>query len=78
MALQFSRGTGPVLPQAAANVSVWLMVVLPHVSLAVASPVAAGVVSLPHWTVVLAGQVIVGGVVSTVVMVWVQVLVLPH
>src|SRR5690242_14433904 len=67
----------PILPHAPTKLSVWLTVVVPHVSLAVAVPVAAGVVSPVHWTVLFVGHVMVGGVVSTVVIVCVQVLVLP-
>src|SRR5258705_1223508 len=68
----------PVLPQPGAKASVWLMATLPQVSLPVAEPWAAGVVSPVHSTVVLAGQVIDGLVVSTTVMVWSQVAKLPQ
>ena len=59
----------PVFPQAAANASLLETVTLPHASLPVAEPVVAGVVGSPHSTVTLAGQLIVGFVVSTMVIV---------
>ena len=34
--------------------------------------------AVPHWTVLLVAQMMTGGVVSTFVTVWLQVLVLPH
>ena len=64
----------PVLPQPAAKASVWLIVTAPHVSLPVAEPCVAGVVPPVHSTVVFAGQVIDGLVVSTTAMVWLQAL----
>src|SRR5260221_14408865 len=67
-----------VLLQAGAKLSVLATVVVPQVSEDVAVPVAAGLVSPVHSTVLLDGQVIVGGVVSTVVIVCVHVDLLPH
>src|SRR5439155_25109181 len=67
-----------VLPQPVTSVSVWLMAALPQVSLPVAEPWAAALVSPVHSTVLLAGQLMVGAVVSTTVMVWSQVLLLPQ
>src|SRR5437867_13066038 len=67
----------PVLPRPGAKASVWLMATLPQVSLAVADVGEGGVVSPVHSTVVLAGQVIDGLVVSTTVMVCTQVAKLP-
>src|SRR5207247_2096488 len=58
-----------VLPQPGTLVSLNVTVVAPQVSEAVAVPVAAGLVSPVHSTVAFAGQVIVGGVVSTTVIV---------
>ena len=50
-----------------------------QLSEAVAEPVLAGSVLSSHSTVMLAGQrVITGGVLSSTVMVWAQVLLLPH
>src|SRR5439155_10576561 len=54
------------------------MAALPQVSLPVAVPVAVGSVEAVHSTVLLAGQLMVGAVVSTTVMVWSQVLLLPQ
>src|SRR3989441_5947564 len=68
----------PVLPQPGAKASVWLMATLPQVSLPVAVPVAMGSVETVHSTVVLAGQVIDGLVVSTTVMVCTRFVVLPE
>src|SRR5436309_2221746 len=67
----------PVLPQPGAKASVWLIVTAPHVSLPVASPVAAGLVSPVHSTVLFDGTSRHGLVVSTTVMVWTQVAKLP-
>ena len=47
-------------------------------SVAVATPVAFVEVESVHAIVLLAGQVMTGGVVSVTVMVWLAVLVLPH
>ena len=47
-------------------------------SVAVATPVAFVEVESVHAIVMLAGQVMTGGVVSVTVMVWLAVLVLPH
>src|SRR5437762_14309078 len=57
----------PVLPQPGAQASVWLIVTAPHVSLPVASPVPAGLVSRVHSTVLSDGTVRPGLVVSTTV-----------
>ena len=58
-----------VLPQAATAVSVSVIAALPHVSLPVAVPVPAGLVSPVHSTVALGGTVRLGRVVSTTVIV---------
>ena len=58
--------------------SLKVMVVLPQMSDPVAMPVASGEVDIPHSTVASGGQTMAGGVVSTTVMIWVQVLVNPH
>src|SRR5438552_12648069 len=68
----------PVFPQPGAKASVWLMATLPQASLPVAVPVALGSVEAVHSTVVLAGQVIDGLVVSTTVMVCTTLVVLPE
>src|ERR1043166_2541459 len=68
----------PVLPQPGAKASVWLMATLPQVSLPVAKPCVAGVVSPVHSMGGLGGQVIDGLRVSTTVMVWTQVAKLPQ
>src|SRR5204863_518587 len=68
----------PVLPQPGAKASVWLMATLPQASLPVAVPVALGSVEAVHSTVVLAGQVIDGLVVSTTVMVCTKLVLLPE
>src|SRR5213592_3727004 len=57
----------PVLPQPGAKVSVWVIVTAPHVSLPVAWPVPAGLVSPVHSTVLSDGTVRLGLVVSTTV-----------
>ena len=49
-----------------------------QLSVAVTKLISAGGTSSIHSTVTAPGQVIVGGVTSPIVMVWVQVLVLPH
>ena len=54
------------------------MVTLLQVSVAVAEPFAAGLVSAPHSTVSLAGQVIVGAVLSLTEIVCVQLEELPQ
>jgi len=59
----------PVLPQAGAKESLEVIVTLPHVSLPVAVPVDAGLVSPPHSTVASPGQDMLGFVVSTIVIV---------
>src|SRR6266516_4445473 len=59
----------PVLPQPGAKASVWLIVTAPHVSLPVASPVPAGLLSPVHSTVLSDGIVRLGLAVSTMVMV---------
>src|SRR5438552_19099061 len=50
----------PVLPQSGAKASVWLIVTAPHVSLPVAWPVPAGLVSPVHSTVLSEGTVRLG------------------
>src|SRR6266850_554597 len=54
----------PVLPQPGANESIWLIVTAPQVSLPVAWPVPAGLVSPVHSTVLSDGTVRLGLVVS--------------
>ena len=71
----------PVWPVQLAGVEASVKVIVglpPQLSVALAEPVAAGVVAPPHWTMVSAGQVITGGVVSTKVMCWMQVAMLPQ
>src|SRR4030095_203357 len=68
----------PVLPQPGAKASVWLMETVPHESGAGEGPGVAGEVSPVHSTVVLAGQVIDGLVVSTTVMVCTTLVELPE
>src|SRR6185503_135242 len=58
--------------------SLWVMVTLPQVSLAVGLPVALGSVEPVHSTVASGTSLIVGAVVSTMVMVWVDRAVLPQ
>ena len=65
-------------PQAGAKESLKVIATVPQMSDPVAMPVSAGAVDIPHSTVASAGQVIEGGVVSTTVMIWVQVFVFPH
>lgn len=67
-----------VLPQFDTVVSENVFVTVPQPSVAVGKPVPVGEVSPPHSTVAFAGQIITGGVVSTTVIVWIQVAVLPH
>src|SRR5438874_11525271 len=55
----------PVLPQPGAKASVWLIDTDPHVSLPVAWPVPAGLVSPAHSTVLSDGTVRLGLAVST-------------
>src|SRR5437762_11288402 len=62
----------PVLPQPGAKASVWLIVTAPQVSLPVAWPVPAGLVSRVHSTVLSDGTVKLGLVVSTTVIVWLE------
>src|SRR5882724_3585165 len=57
----------PVLPQPGAKASVWLIVTAPHVSLPVAWPVPAGLMSPVHSTVLSDGTLRLGLVVSTTV-----------
>ena len=59
----------PVFPHAGVKLSLKVMATVPHPSDPVAIPVAAGAVDIPHSTVASAGQVILGGVVSTTVMI---------
>ena len=58
-----------VLPQFGTTVSLCVIVTLPQLSVPVATPVAEEVVLLPHSTLAFAGVTIVGGVVSTTVIV---------
>ena len=60
----------PVLPQTAAKESLDEIVTALHESTPVAKPDAAGAVDEPHSTVTFGGQVTVGFVVSTIVIVW--------
>src|SRR5215831_13861866 len=55
-----------------------IVTVPPQLSVAVAEPVFDGSVESPHCNCLSGGQVISGGVVSTKVMCWTQVLELPH
>ena len=49
-----------------------------QLSVAVAPPMLAGSSELPHSTVRLAGQVRTGGIVSSTVIVWVQLMLFPQ
>ena len=49
-----------------------------QLSVAVAVPVAVEVLFAVHWIVTFVGQVISGATVSITVMIWLQVLALPH
>jgi hypothetical protein len=51
---------------------------LSHASVAVANPVFAGRVLALHSIVILAGQRIIGGVLSFTTMIWMQVFEFPH
>lgn len=55
-----------------------MVAVASQLSVAVAVPVLAGAVLAVHWTVILAGQVITGPVLSSTKMVWTQLLELPQ
>ena len=60
-------------------VSLWVIVTAPEqLSVAVADPVAPISVGEPQVSCLLEGQVITGAVVSTTVIVWLAVLLLPH
>ena len=59
-----------VLPQPGTLASLYVIATAPQLSVPVAEPVAAGLVSPVHSTVAAAGQVMVGAVVSTTEMVW--------
>src|SRR5881397_1239752 len=67
-----------VLPQPATTVSVNVIATLPHVSLPVAVPVPAGLVSPVHSTVAFGGTVKPGAVVSTTVIACEHVATLPQ
>jgi hypothetical protein len=67
-----------VLPQAATSLSLDVIVTLPQASLPVALPVAAGLVSPVHSTVASAGTVKLGAVVSTTVITWSPLVLLPQ
>ena len=58
--------------------SLKVIVVLPQLSDPVAMPVASGNVDIPHSTLASGGQTMLGGVVSTIVMIWVQLVVNPQ
>src|SRR5262245_41038830 len=62
-----------VPPQPATVTSLWVIAGVEQLSVAVAVPVAAGLVSAGHSSVASGGQLIAGGVVSTTVIVAVQV-----
>ena len=68
--------SGQVLPSLRSPTKV--IVTLPQLSLAVTKLISAAGTSPEHSTVTGPGQVIVGGVISPIVIVWVQVLVLPQ
>src|SRR6266542_3843378 len=73
------RMNEPVLPHwLVCALSLWVMVTLPQVSLAVGLPVALGAVEPVHSTMASGTSLIVGGVVSTMVMVCVDCAVLPQ
>ena len=59
----------PVLPQAGAKLSLKVMVTPPQLSDPVATPVASGEVDIPHSTVASGGHTMLGGVVSTIVII---------
>src|SRR5947199_154820 len=70
------KGTAPPgRSGAAANIPVPAP---PQLSVAVGVPVCDGSVDSPHWRSRSGGQVIAGAVVSTKMMCWTQVAVLPH
>src|SRR5436309_915701 len=70
-------GTRVQLAAVAASASV-ITTGAAQLSVAVAEPVLPGSVEAPHWSCLSGGQVMVGGVVSTKVMCWRQVAVLPQ
>src|SRR5574341_365552 len=68
-----------VLPQPAVSTSLELTLTEPQVSLAVALPLAATLVSAGHSSVWFSGKLVqTGGVVSTTVIVWSRVISWPH
>src|SRR5216117_2485653 len=79
VAFQVRSMPGWPVQLAAVPASVKVMVtVWPQLSVAVALPVLAGAVELPHASTLSAGQVMTGGVVSAKVMCCTQVLMLPQ
>src|SRR5205809_7824097 len=68
----------PVQPAAVAPSANVIATGAAQLSVAVAEPVLDGSVEAPHWSWRSGGQLIVGAVVSTNVMCWMQVAVLPH
>src|SRR5688572_4085518 len=73
------RTNEPVLPHGSLMApSLCVIVTVPHVSLPVAVPVAPTSVEPVHSTMASGTSLIVGAVVSTIVMVWVDWAVLPH
>ena len=58
-----------VLPQPGTELSLKVIATVPQMSEPVAMPVADGSVDIPHSTVASAGQLILGGVVSTTLMI---------
>src|SRR5947207_14288458 len=67
-----------LLPQPLVTASVYVTVVVPQPSVAVAAPVAVGAVLAPHSIVRFTGDAMMGGWVSRTMMVWMQVELLPH
>src|SRR2546422_11218414 len=72
------RAMSLVPPQPLLTESLKLTFTKPQPSWAVATPVTLVLVLAGHSSTRLGGQVIVGGVVSRTVMVWTQLLLLPH
>jgi hypothetical protein len=72
------RVTDSELPQPSKDTSTWVTVALPDASVAVALPVAAGLVSPLHSIVTSAGRVRTGAVVSCTVMTCEALAELPH
>src|SRR6266567_3402364 len=72
------RATIVLPPQVLLTLSLWLTVTALHPSRAVATPVTIVVGRAGHSRVMFVGQVIVGGVVSRIVIVWTQSVLLPQ